>query len=125
MNKLEATVKMKCPRCHEGELFITKNPFSWQKLTKMHENCSECNLKYERETGFFYGAMYVSSIINMVFFIATTIAYYAYFDERIDWRIYIWGYILFTVLITPFIYRLSRSIWLELFNDYQPNINIK
>ena len=25
-----------------------------------HKNCSHCNLKYEIEPGFFYGAMYVS-----------------------------------------------------------------
>ncbi len=120
MNKVEATIKMKCPRCHKGDLFETKNPFSWKKLTKMHEKCSNCNLKYERETGFFYGAMYISSIINMLLFVASLIIYYIYFDERIDWRIYMLGYILFTVLITPLLYRLSRSIWLEIFIDYQP-----
>ena len=25
MNKLEATVRLKCPRCHEGEMFENKN----------------------------------------------------------------------------------------------------
>lgn len=120
MNKLEATVKLKCPRCHEGELFENKRFFSWRKLSKMYANCSVCGLKYERETGFFYGAMYISSIINMMFFVAATVAYYVYFDVRVDWRIYIWSYVLFTVLITPVLYRLSRSIWLEIFNDYQP-----
>ncbi len=59
MNKLEATVKMKCPRCHEGDIFESKNPFAWGKMTTMHTNCPNCNLKYEREPGFFYGAMYV------------------------------------------------------------------
>ena len=117
MNKLEATLKMKCPRCHDGELFVSKNPYSWKNMTKMHQNCPKCGLKYERESGFFYGAMYVSSIINMVFFVAVTVAYFTYFEERVDWRIYIWSYVLFTVLITPLLYRLSRSIWLEIFND--------
>jgi uncharacterized protein (DUF983 family) len=120
MNKLEATVKLKCPRCHEGELFENKSFFSWRKLSKMHTNCSVCGLKYERESGFFYGAMYISSIINMMFFVASTVAYYVYFDVRVDWRIYIWSYVGFTVLITPLLYRLSRSIWLAIFNDYKP-----
>jgi uncharacterized protein (DUF983 family) len=122
MNKIEATIRMKCPRCHEGDLFETKNPFSWNKLTKMHENCQICNLKYERETGFFYGAMYISSIINMIFFVMSTVAYYVYFNNQVDWKIYIWSYILFTVLITPLLYRLSRSIWLAIFVDFEPQI---
>lgn len=37
MNKLEATVKLKCPRCHEGELFENKNPF-------LGENYRKCTL---------------------------------------------------------------------------------
>jgi phosphoglycerol transferase MdoB-like AlkP superfamily enzyme len=89
----------------------------------MSETCPKCKLKYERETGFFYGAMYISSIINMIFFVIAIIAYYLFFVEKVDWRIYIWSYVLFIVLITPFLYRLSRSIWLEFFNDYQPNYN--
>jgi uncharacterized protein (DUF983 family) len=121
MNVIEATVKLKCPRCREGEIFETKNPFSWNNLTKMNETCSNCSLKYERETGFFYGAMYISSIINMIFFVIAIIAYYLFFVEKVDWRIYIWSYVLLIVLITPFLYRLSRSIWLQFFNDYQPN----
>ncbi len=120
MNKIDATIKMKCPRCHEGDLFETKNPFLWKKLTKMHDKCSNCNLKYERETGFFYGAMYISSFINMLLFVAFIIVYYIYFDERLDWRFYMLGYVLLTILITPLLYRLSRSIWIEIFIDYKP-----
>ncbi len=106
---------MKCPRCQEGELFVTKNPYSLKNLTKMHENCPKCHLRYERETGFFYGAMYISSILNMLFFVITTIAYYAYFIDQIDWRYYIGSYLLFTLLIAPLLYRFSRSVWLQIF----------
>ncbi|WP_337040974.1 DUF983 domain-containing protein [Emticicia sp. 17c] len=120
MNKVEAALKMKCPRCHEGDIFETKNPFVLGKMTAMHKNCPECNLKYEKEVGFFYGAMYVSYAFNIAFFVITTVAYYVYFETRVDWRIYIWTYLLITFILFPVFYRLSRSLWLQFFNDYKP-----
>lgn len=120
MNKLEAAIKMKCPRCHEGDVFETKNPFVVGKMITMHEHCPNCHLKYEREVGYFYGAMFISYILNIAFFVTTTVAYYLYFEDKIDWRLYIGGYVLVTFLLFPVFYRFSRSIWLQIFNDYEP-----
>jgi len=122
MNKLEAAIKMKCPRCHEGDVFETKNPFVLNKMTAMHEHCPHCHLKYEREVGYFYGSMFISYILNIALFVSITVAYYAYFENKVDWRLYIGGYVLLTFLVFPVIYRFSRSIWLQIFNDYEPAI---
>ncbi|AFK02702.1 hypothetical protein Emtol_1556 [Emticicia oligotrophica DSM 17448] len=116
MNKLEATVKMKCPKCHKGDLFENNNnPYAFGKITAMHENCPNCGLRYEKETGFFYGAMYVSYMFNIAFFVIALVSYYMFFEESIDWKLYIGGYLLFTVLIAPVMFRMSRSIWLQIF----------
>jgi uncharacterized protein (DUF983 family) len=50
-SKIGAMVKGKCPQCHKGKLFT--HPW-WNifKFDKMHEHCSECGLRYEREPGF-------------------------------------------------------------------------
>ncbi|MFN3850867.1 MAG: DUF983 domain-containing protein [Spirosomataceae bacterium] len=116
MNKLEATIKMKCPRCHEGDIFESKNPFELGKMTTMHTNCPKCNLKYEREPGFFYGAMYVSSIFNMILFVIFVVAYYLFFVDKVDWRWYIISYVALTLILFSVFYRISRSLWLQIFN---------
>lgn len=120
MNKVEAAIKMKCPRCQEGDVFITKNPFVLGKITEMHTHCPECHLKYEKEVGFFYGSMFISYAFNIALFVTALVGYYMYFEPLIDWRVYISAYLVLTVILFPVFYRLSRSLWLQFFNDYQP-----
>ena len=120
MNKVEAAVRMKCPRCHEGEVFETKNPYNLGKMTAMYKHCPKCGLKYEKESGFFYGAMYVSYMFNIGLFVIATVAYYLFFEERVYWLWYILGYVALTFLLFPMLYRLSRSIWLQAFIKYEP-----
>lgn len=121
MNTLEATLRMKCPRCRQGEVFETKNPYNLKKMTAMYKHCPKCGLKYEKEIGFFYGAMYVSYVFNIALFVIATVAYYLYFEVRVDWLWYILGYLALTFLLFPLLYRLSRSIWLQAFNKYEPD----
>ena len=44
-----------CPRCREGKIFRR----SGFLLPGMHERCPACGLKFEREEGYFLGAMYI------------------------------------------------------------------
>ena len=53
--QLQAMVRELCPRCHQGKLF--RGPL-WRTYLAMYERCPRCNLKYEREQGYFLGAMY-------------------------------------------------------------------
>ncbi len=41
-----------CPRCGDGAVFGT--------LLRMHRACPACGLEFEREPGYFLGAMYFS-----------------------------------------------------------------
>ena len=60
---LYSVIFHKCPRCHTGKLWkkiiiqyipnLTKGDFA------MYEDCSHCGLNYEREPGFWWGAMYI------------------------------------------------------------------
>lgn len=44
-----------CPRCRAGKIFRKS---VWQ-FPGMYERCPSCGLKYEREQGYFLGAMYI------------------------------------------------------------------
>jgi len=111
-----STVGNKCPRCHQGKMFANNNPYSFKNGLTMKDTCSECNLKYERETGFFYGAMYVSyalmSGILIIWFLTDLIWLHMDALELATW-------VVSTMLILfPVVYRWARSIWLNFFVHY-------
>ena len=72
--KLYSILGQKCPRCQEGPLFINKNPYKLKNWDKMHSDCPVCELHYEREPGFFQGAMYVSYALGVALSVAVLIA---------------------------------------------------
>lgn len=51
-----AVLRGLCPRCGAGRIF--RGPIFW--LSPMNETCAICGLKFEREPGYFLGAMYIS-----------------------------------------------------------------
>ena len=87
---------------------------------EMHSHCEHCGLRYEREAGFFYGAMYVSYMLNIALFVNAVLIWYLFVEDLVDWRIYIGAYVLITILLVPLIYRFSRSIWLYMMIKYEP-----
>ena len=50
--RLGALVKQRCPRCLQGPVFAG--------LFHMHAQCPVCGLSFEREPGYFTGALYLS-----------------------------------------------------------------
>jgi len=46
-----------CPRCRLGRIYRSS---MYLGFPKMHERCPVCGLKFEREAGYFLGAMYIS-----------------------------------------------------------------
>ena len=57
---------LKCPRCHEGDLFT--KPFKMSDPVSMPEKCPVCGQLYMPEPGFYYGSMFLSYIVTGFFF---------------------------------------------------------
>jgi uncharacterized protein (DUF983 family) len=116
-NALFSIVAMKCPRCRVGDQFRT--PFSKLKIYDMHEHCPHCGLKYEQEPGFWWGAMYIGYALSSGALLITGLLCLAVFRLPL-WQTYL---IILVVFLFGFLYnaRLSRSIWLHLYNDYEPD----
>lgn len=49
-----------CPKCHGDKIFKTKGSFTSFKMPEMNEKCSKCGLVFDKEPGYFLGAMYIS-----------------------------------------------------------------
>jgi len=117
-------VNCKCPRCRVGNVFtgFTYSP----KSQKMQEVCSACGLKFEREPGYFYVAMFVSYALNCAEMIAVCIAAYILGLELTKEHIWYYvGLIIATSLVfAPFNFRYSRMIllyWLSPGLHYEPS----
>ena len=116
-DKLYGIFKAKCPRCHRGEFFKFKYTYHPSKITKIHDNCPNCNLKYMIEPSFYYGAMYVNYGITValsisIFLICKLILNGSLLQSFI-------GIIFALILLAPFTLRLSRIIWIHLFVQYE------
>lgn len=109
--------KHKCPVCHEGDVYKTNNPYHLKKFDKMYERCSYCGHKYEIETGFFYGAMYVSYALTVAIAVAIFVGTYVLFPQASYYH-YIINIIVGMILLMPITFRFSRIVWMNLFSAF-------
>lgn len=58
-SKLYSIFHEKCPYCHEGDFFVS-GAYKLKTMGDVHENCKNCGKSFNPETGFYFGAMYVS-----------------------------------------------------------------
>lgn len=108
--------KMKCPKCHEGDFFIS-SPYDLRKAGEIFQECSECKVKYSKEPGFYYGAMYVSYALTVALFVTLWVSFNLFF-ENVPVGLQIFIIISSTILLTPYLYALSKIIWANLFIKY-------
>ena len=114
--KLYSILKGKCPRCHEGEFFKYKATFHPSKITKLHDNCPKCGLKYMIEPSFFYGAMYVNYAITTALSIVVFLASKLIFELSLLQSFI--AIIVALIVLIPFNLRLSRTLWINMFVAY-------
>lgn len=111
---IKDVIFLKCPRCHEGDLFHGKAYSS--HMIDMPKHCAKCKQPFFLEPGFYYGAMFVSYAIN----VAIALILFA-----IIWAILGFKQLFFmkaalasmvgTMLLFPYTLRVSRAIWLGFF----------
>ena len=121
ISKLNAALLAKCPRCRQGNLFA--NSMYGFKPQKMNVHCSHCGLRFEREPGYFYVAMFVSYGLTTAQMIAIGVLTYLITGEENSPWIYLITIFTGIILLSPFNYRYSRVIllyWLTPGLNYSP-----
>jgi len=104
MRRLAAVIALRCPRCLQGRV--------WRGFVTMNPSCPVCGLVFERESGYFAGAMVVSYALAAPILTAMVIALITL--ARLDPVVaLIVGNTAYLVLV-PFIFRYSRVVWLHL-----------
>lgn len=117
---LNGALHAKCPRCRTGNMFA--NSMYGLHGQKMHENCPHCDLKFEREPGYFYVAMFVSYAMNVAQMVTLAVGTYILTGSNNPW-LYIGILLSASLILSPINFRYSRLIllyWLTPGLHYNP-----
>lgn len=80
----------------------------------MLERCPACGLAFEREPGYFVGAIYLNYGVTAVVMLAGYFALGAGLGAEVGLQLLVWG--TFVVAFPLWFFRYSKSLWLSL--DY-------
>ncbi len=113
MSSIIDILTCKCPKCKKTKIFESKGSIWRFKIPYMPINCTTCNYKFERETGFFFGAMFVSYALAAAEMIACLVLFWLLMDLT---PLIVFFIVVFTsFLCSTFNFRLARSIWIYIF----------
>ena|SRR5690606_1583677 len=113
MNKIINALNCKCPNCKEGKMFNKGGYLLMFRIPDMNKRCKVCNYEFERETGFFFGAMFVSYALAAAEMITCLVLFWYLIDLS---PLKVFGIIvLIAILLSTINFKLSRSIWLYIF----------
>jgi uncharacterized protein (DUF983 family) len=98
-----------CPRCRSARMFRTS---VFKGFPKMHEHCPVCGLKFEREQGYFLGAMYISYALALITIVGLAMILWIATSWSLQ-RITICAIVLFLPL-APTLTLFSRVLWIYL-----------
>ncbi|MEM9982878.1 MAG: DUF983 domain-containing protein, partial [Bacteroidota bacterium] len=115
MTKPQAILASKCPRCRKGNIF-THSALHLTKFAKTNQHCPHCGLRFEREPGFFDGAMYISYAFSVAIVVVFGIGTYQISNRFYQYDPDTWVYltVIFSavVLLFRFTFRYSRTLML-------------
>lgn len=106
--EFKSAVEGKCPRCRTGNMFAA--PLLSLRSKKMHTHCPHCGLKYEKEPGYFYVAMYVSYVFVVAELIAACVGTYILTGNLDSPWLYLAAALTAAVVMAPVNYRYSRVV---------------
>lgn len=111
-NLIKLILKEKCPNCGKGNVYQKKKHML--ELPIMNDRCADCNYYFDREPGYFLGAMYISYGLAVLQGIITFLILYFFFPNTPT----IWVVLMILAVIFLFSlknYKLSRIIYIHIF----------
>jgi uncharacterized protein (DUF983 family) len=103
-SRWRAIREQRCPRCLEGEVFTG--------AVSMRERCPVCGHRFQREPGYFLGAMYISYPLAVVF-IGAFLLLIHWLRPDWPWETDLALAVLPLLLLAPAIFRYSRILWMH------------
>jgi len=113
---LGGVLQQRCPRCRQGKLFTQANPYNLKRIAEMPHSCSHCGQKFQIEPSFYFGAMYASYGLTVAVSVAVIVLLFLMGKASLN-NILI-AVPITLLILTPLLFRLSRSIWIHIFVKY-------
>lgn len=113
---LYSIIQLKCPKCHEGNLFLGTTKWSYDKTLAMPDKCPECHQDFKIEPGFYSGALWVTYpiVLGLAFILLLPLIFIP------DYYILIFSLMAIVMLaLQPIIMRWGRAIWINIFVHYK------
>jgi uncharacterized protein (DUF983 family) len=115
LSTLGAIIRQRCPRCRGGGIFLYS---IFRGFPTMCPRCSICDLKFQREEGYFLGAMYISFGLALAVIAVIAALLWAITGWWITKDV-IWAVVLFLPL-APGISLFARVLWIYLDQTVDP-----
>lgn len=103
-------LRLRCPRCGLGPLY--------EKAFRMSSHCRQCGLQFEREQGYFVGAIYINYAATVAFAVPGFFILDAFTNITINQQLALW--VPFAVIFPLLFFHHSRSLWLTLDHYFNP-----
>lgn len=94
-------------------------PFSIRRWLDMYSVCPVCDLKFDREQGYFLGAMYVSYLLSIP--PALALVFLLWLLAGWSFGAAIFGAFVAYLPFVPFVVRISRVIWIYIDRSMDPH----
>jgi uncharacterized protein (DUF983 family) len=110
--RLWAVLCQRCPRCLRGPVFTG--------FATTLDHCPVCRYRYQREEGYFLGAMYASYFLSIPLLGILTLLVHWLLLPNWRWEFAVLAACLPYLFLMPFVFRYARVIWLHV--DAPPQV---
>ena len=104
-------LRRKCPRCGES---------AYESFFGMREHCRRCGLEFEREEGYWVGAMIINTTVTFATFLIVFGGSIVLTWPDIPWPAVLAVTIAANVLIPIWFYPVSKTLWMALELSWHP-----
>jgi uncharacterized protein (DUF983 family) len=114
---LRTAAQLGCPVCGQRTLF--------RSMFSMNERCAVCGIVFEREPGYFIGAIYINYAVTTVLSVTGFLLLDAYTEISLTTQLLIWS--AFGIAFPLLFFRYSKSLWLaigHLVNPDEPPVRL-
>jgi hypothetical protein len=124
---LVAMLQHRCPVCREASIYENPSVYTFVRLGEMHRECPVCKANLVPETGFYFGAAYVSWALTVALWVSLLVVLKVL--DALGWIEF--GFLthpvtfltvggIETIVLFPYLFRVSRSIWAYMFIRRRP-----
>lgn len=119
---LRSVLSLRCPGCRKVSMFKNPSTYSLQNLGEVNQVCPKCGTKLVPETGFYFGAAYANWALTVALWVSILVALKVFdalglieFGFLTHPMTFLISGILLTLVLFPYMFRLSRSMWAHFF----------